>query len=164
MIIIIIIMIIIMFMRQKFAKIWKSWLKLVWILRPPVTKDMKVLTAVVMKSSVFRHITVCNPLKVDRRFGGTCRLQLFMVEEKAKKKPAWIRQQAKLGRFYTSKMEAIYSSEMSVEFEVTTWRYNPKYITLHSSPVHKLIMLHINSNTSYMWTSRLHCTNTPPMT
>jgi hypothetical protein len=54
-----------MFMQQKLANICKSWLKLVWILRPPVTNDMRVLTAVVMKSSVFWHITLCNLLKVD---------------------------------------------------------------------------------------------------
>jgi hypothetical protein len=31
-----------------------------------------VLTAVVMKSSVFRDITPCSPLRVNGRFGGTC--------------------------------------------------------------------------------------------
>jgi hypothetical protein len=36
----------------------------------------EVLTAVVMKSSVFRDITPCSPLKVNSRFGGTCRLHL----------------------------------------------------------------------------------------
>jgi hypothetical protein len=29
-----------------------------------------------MKSSIFLDITPCNPLKVNRRFGGTCRLHL----------------------------------------------------------------------------------------
>jgi hypothetical protein len=32
----------------------------------------EVLTAVVMKSSVFSDITLCGPLKVNRHFGGTC--------------------------------------------------------------------------------------------
>jgi hypothetical protein len=32
----------------------------------------EVLTAVVMKSSVFWDITPCNPVKVNRRSGGTC--------------------------------------------------------------------------------------------
>jgi hypothetical protein len=36
----------------------------------------EVLTAVVMKSSVFWDITPCSPLKVSRRFGWTCRLHL----------------------------------------------------------------------------------------
>jgi hypothetical protein len=36
----------------------------------------EVLTAVVMKSSVFWDITRCSPLKVNVRFGGTCHLHL----------------------------------------------------------------------------------------
>jgi hypothetical protein len=35
-----------------------------------------VLPAVVMKSSISRDIMPCNPLKVYRRFGRTCRLHL----------------------------------------------------------------------------------------
>jgi hypothetical protein len=34
------------------------------------------LTAVGMKSSIFWDITPCNPMKVNRRFEGTCRLHL----------------------------------------------------------------------------------------
>jgi hypothetical protein len=36
----------------------------------------EVLTAVVMKSSMFWDKTPCSALKVKRRFGGTCRLHL----------------------------------------------------------------------------------------
>jgi hypothetical protein len=36
----------------------------------------EVLTAVVMKSSVFWDITLCGSLDVNRRFGGTCRLHV----------------------------------------------------------------------------------------
>jgi hypothetical protein len=36
----------------------------------------EVLTAVVVKFSIFWDITPCSPLKVDRRFGGTYRLHL----------------------------------------------------------------------------------------
>jgi hypothetical protein len=36
----------------------------------------EVLTPVVMKSTVFWDITMCSPLKVNRRFGGTYRLHL----------------------------------------------------------------------------------------
>jgi hypothetical protein len=35
----------------------------------------EVITAVVMKSTIFWDITPYSPLKVNRRFGGTCRLQ-----------------------------------------------------------------------------------------
>jgi hypothetical protein len=37
----------------------------------------EVLTAVVMKSIIFWDITSCNPLKVNRRFGGTYRLHML---------------------------------------------------------------------------------------
>jgi hypothetical protein len=36
----------------------------------------QVLTAVVMKSTMFRNITPCSPLEVNRRFGRTYRLHL----------------------------------------------------------------------------------------
>jgi hypothetical protein len=36
----------------------------------------EVLTAVVMKNTIFMDITPCSPLKVNRRFGGTYRLHL----------------------------------------------------------------------------------------
>jgi hypothetical protein len=36
----------------------------------------EVLTAVVMKSTIFWDITPCSPLKFNRRFGGTYRLHL----------------------------------------------------------------------------------------
>jgi hypothetical protein len=36
----------------------------------------EVLTAVVMKSSAFWDITPCSPLRVNRRFGETCRFHL----------------------------------------------------------------------------------------
>jgi hypothetical protein len=35
-----------------------------------------ILTAVVMNNSVVWDITPCSPLKVNRRFGRTCRLHL----------------------------------------------------------------------------------------
>jgi hypothetical protein len=36
----------------------------------------EILTAVVMENSVVWDITPCSPLKANRRFGGTCRLDL----------------------------------------------------------------------------------------
>jgi hypothetical protein len=36
----------------------------------------EVLAAVVMKSTIFWHITSCSPLSVNRRFGGTYHLHL----------------------------------------------------------------------------------------
>jgi hypothetical protein len=37
---------------------------------------LEILTTVVMENPVFWDITLCSPLKVKRRFGGTCRLHL----------------------------------------------------------------------------------------
>jgi dolichol kinase len=42
----------------------------------PYFVGFEVLTAVVMKSAIFWDITPCSPLKVNRRFGGTCLLHL----------------------------------------------------------------------------------------
>jgi hypothetical protein len=42
-----------------------------------------------MKSSFFRDITPYNPLKVNRRFGGTYRLLLSGSKNKPRKKAAW---------------------------------------------------------------------------
>jgi hypothetical protein len=48
----------------------------------------EVLTAVVMKSTVFWDITPCSPLSGNRRFGGTYRLYLQGRKTKLSKKPA----------------------------------------------------------------------------
>jgi hypothetical protein len=48
----------------------------------------QVLTAVVMKCTVFWNITSCSPLSVNRRFGGTYRLHLQGQKNKLSKKPA----------------------------------------------------------------------------
>jgi hypothetical protein len=41
-----------------------------------INLGFEVLTAVVMKSSIFWDIKPCSPLKFNRRFGGTYRLHL----------------------------------------------------------------------------------------
>jgi hypothetical protein len=38
-----------------------------------------VLRAVVLKGSIFWDITSCNPLKVNRRFGGTCAISCYLL-------------------------------------------------------------------------------------
>jgi hypothetical protein len=77
----------------------------------------ELLTAVVMKSPILWHTTPCIPLKVNQRFGKTCRLHL----------------QALLATYFTLvscltysstvKMGTICSSETSVDFQRTTRRY-----------------------------------------
>jgi hypothetical protein len=48
----------------------------------------EALTAVVMKSTHFWHITPCSPLSVNRHFGGTYRLHLQGRKNKSSNKPA----------------------------------------------------------------------------
>jgi hypothetical protein len=59
----------------------------------------EVLTAVVMKSTIFCDITPCNPFSVNRRFRGTYRLHLQDRKNKLSKKPAW-KQVASTWRWY----------------------------------------------------------------
>jgi hypothetical protein len=47
----------------------------------------EVLTAVVMKGSIFWDITLCSPLKVNRRFGRVSSLHI----QRRRKKPPWTR-------------------------------------------------------------------------
>jgi hypothetical protein len=52
----------------------------------------EVLTAVVMKNSIFWNITLFSPLKVYRRFGGTYRLHLKgqrMSQARNKRESSW---------------------------------------------------------------------------
>jgi hypothetical protein len=44
------------------------------ILNTAINVGSEVLTAVAMRSSVFWDMKPCSPLKVNRRFGRTCRL------------------------------------------------------------------------------------------
>jgi hypothetical protein len=90
----------------------------------------KVFTAVVMKSTIFWDITPCSLLSVNRRFGGTYRLHLqgrrntfFRVEEIRSRNhllACWF-----LAGLISStlKMEAIGSSETSVDTQRTTRPY-----------------------------------------
>jgi hypothetical protein len=82
----------------------------------------EVLTAVVMKSAIFWDITPCTPLSVNRCFEGTYHLHLQGWENWFSKKPAW-KQVASCWTFFTLKMEAICSSETSVDTQRTTRRY-----------------------------------------
>jgi hypothetical protein len=77
-----------------------------------------VFTAVVMKSTIFWDITPCSPLSVNRRFGGAYRLLLSR----------WFLAQLV---FSTLKMEAICSSETSVDTQQTTRRCIPEDGTHH---------------------------------
>jgi hypothetical protein len=81
----------------------------------------EVLTPVVMKSTIFWDTTLCSPLKVNRRFGETYRLPYAFTLVFCS------------AHFSTLKMEAIYSSETSVDLQRTIRRYIPEDSVLATS-------------------------------
>jgi hypothetical protein len=77
----------------------------------------EVLTAVIMKSSIFCDITLCSSLKMNQHF---CKPPVFMLV-------------SCLAYFSIVKMEVTCSSKMSVSFQQTSWHYTciSKDRTLH---------------------------------
>jgi hypothetical protein len=72
--------------------------------------EFEVLTAVVMKSSIFCDITLCSSLEVDRRFGETCSLHLngrIISQARNQSESSWQAER---------EMEATCSSETSINF------------------------------------------------
>jgi hypothetical protein len=61
----------------------------------------EVTTTVVMKSSIFRNIRSCSPLKVNRRFGRTHRLHLQgrKISQARKKRERWEAEQSACRHF-----------------------------------------------------------------
>jgi hypothetical protein len=114
--------------------------------RQPKSIGFEALTAVVMKSTIFWDITPCSPLSVNRRFGGTYRLHLQgrRNQHESRWRPGetgiavvtchllsrWFLSQL---MFSTLKMEAICSTETSVDTKRTTWRYIPADGTLQTT-------------------------------
>jgi hypothetical protein len=86
----------------------------------------EIFTVVVLKSSVFRDTMLCIMLKVNWRFRGICHLHL------AGRRISRARNQRESGwQTATLKMEAVCSSETSVDFQQTTRRYILEDRTLH---------------------------------
>jgi hypothetical protein len=90
--------------------IWPQWNGF----RKSNYKGFEVLTAVVMKSTVFWDVTSCSPLKVSWCFRGLPS-SFILVSCLA---------------YLTMKLEAICMSEMSVDFQWITWCYIPEDSTL----------------------------------
>jgi hypothetical protein len=104
----------------------------------------EVLTAVVMKSSVFWDITSCSQLKGNRLFGGTCLFHLqgrrinqeYLLYRPKPELPA-----SRLLCFLLAscssalKMKGTCFSETSVDFQRTTRCYVPEERTLYSVAV-----------------------------
>jgi hypothetical protein len=106
------------------------------------SRGSEVLSAVIMKTSVFWDIRPCSPLKNNKRFGGICHLHfqsLIISEARNQLESKW---QAKLclppaftlvscsAHSSTLKVEEICSSATSVAFQRTTRPYIPKDRTL----------------------------------
>jgi hypothetical protein len=80
----------------------------------------------------FWYIKQCSPLKVNRRFGGTCHIHLQGRSishvrnqvESGSKRSSCSKLVSWLAYSFTLKMEETCSSETSVELQRTTWRYN----------------------------------------
>jgi hypothetical protein len=87
-------------------------------------EEFEVLTAVLMKSTIFWDITPCSPLKINGRFGGTYRLHLQLYL------PSAFTLVSCSAYFSTMKMEAACSSQTSINFQRNTRRYIPEDITL----------------------------------
>jgi hypothetical protein len=80
-----------------------------------VTNMATVKIVEVMKSSVFCDITPCSPLKVNQRFGGTCRLHLQgrrICQARNQRGSRW-------------------KAQMSINCQRTIGRYMPEDRTLH---------------------------------
>jgi hypothetical protein len=76
---------------------------------------------VFMRSSIFWDNIPCSPLKVNRRFGGACRLRPYGRKV--------CRETLRLPHDFTlvsttPKMEVKNSSKTSVKFQRTTWQYS----------------------------------------
>jgi hypothetical protein len=101
-----------------------------------------------MKSTIFWDITPCSPLKVNRRFGGTYCLHLqgrrISRARRLCLSPAYTLVSC-AAYSTTLKMDAICSSETSVDFQRTTRCYIPEDSTLQwdyslvKSPVYSLL-------------------------
>jgi hypothetical protein len=83
----------------------------------------RIWGVVVLKTTIFWDITPCSPLRINRHFGRTYCLHLLASCSHAGPCSAY---------FLTLKMEAICSSERSVDSRRTTWHYIPEDGTLSS--------------------------------
>jgi hypothetical protein len=108
-----------------------NFVDIIWI-------GFEVLTAVVMKNSVFWDLTLCSPFKVNQHFGRTCRLHL--QGRRISQERNQYKADSKQSRFNavwfmldatTLKMEATFLSETKDNLQWATphsplvvWRWN----------------------------------------
>jgi hypothetical protein len=104
--------------RNLFEFVRKLFLKLVFCV------GIEVLTAVIMKSTIFWDITPCSPLSVNRRFAGTYRLHLHGQRNNFSK--VWGSHRDGYEHYYL-----LTPCSRVVNFYRTTQHHIPEYITLH---------------------------------
>jgi hypothetical protein len=105
-----------------------------------ITKFKAILTAeqYITKSCIFWNITPCSPLKVSRRFGGSCCHHL-LGRRISQASISLLATCFTLFSYMASsilKMEATCSSEMSVDFQQITWHCIPDDRNLHNNILH----------------------------
>jgi hypothetical protein len=106
----------------------------------------EVLTAVVMKNSIFWDITPSNPLKINRRFGGTCLhfqgRRIIQVRNQCESSGTTCHLLStlflELAHSLTMKMETKYSSETSVQLSMN---YTALYPRRYSSQEYIYLLL-----------------------
>jgi hypothetical protein len=88
----------------------------------------------IYEEPIFWDITPCNPLKVNRQFGGTChlRLQGRRINQLWALLATCLILVSCLAYSSTLKMEATCSSEKSIWLQRTTWHYIPQDRSLHN--------------------------------
>jgi hypothetical protein len=110
-----------------------SFLLVHWVMgrqKQYICLGFEVFTAVVMKSTIFWDITRCSLLNANRRFRGTycLHLQCRRISHARNHRESRWQAELSLSPAYSStlKMEAICSSEKSVDIQGTAWRYIPE--------------------------------------
>jgi hypothetical protein len=111
---------------------------IIWMLLDPVLNERKqnghtrniVEHTGHLKRTIFWDITACSPVRFNRRFGGTYRLHLQGWKISLARNRSEDEWQASYSS--TLKMEAICSSETSLDTQRTTRRYIPEDGTLHN--------------------------------
>jgi hypothetical protein len=94
------------------------------------------LFSVCLKNYIFWDITLCSPLSVNRRFGGTYRLHLQGRRNKFSEKPVWKQVASRVG-FLLGLSFPEDGGDMfrrNIDWHLTdyTWRYIPEDGTLHN--------------------------------
>jgi hypothetical protein len=102
----------------------------------------EVFTAVLKKSSVFWDIMPCSPLKVRRRFRGTCRLHLKgrkITRAKSQRANRWLC----LPQVFTQVSCSAYSSTLKIEATCSTEAGSPDFTLISCSAYSSVLKMDV---------------------